>query len=105
VELTEQQMAFFKLLLAADRPLSADDILDTLYPVGERPGKQIVAVVICNLRKKLKAACGGRDPIETVRKVGFILHQEMLPSAVDEQQTPSKADWRRPRKEVAELVH
>jgi DNA-binding response OmpR family regulator len=101
IYLTEQQMFLFKLLLNADRPLSNENILEAMYPPGTRPaGNNIVAVVMSNLRKKLRTACGGRDPIETRRGVGFILHRDLLAMATGEHQ-PVENDWRRPKRAKA----
>jgi DNA-binding response OmpR family regulator len=71
-------MELLALLWKADRPLSTEELMDTMYPTGARPGREIIAVVVSQLRKKLKAAFGGNDPIETFRGVGFKLHRETL---------------------------
>jgi DNA-binding winged helix-turn-helix (wHTH) protein len=78
VQLGRQEMSLLRLLLDAKQPLSTAEIMAGLYPDGNRPGEKIVAVYISHLRKKLRAACGGRDPIQTIRGRGFQLHRDML---------------------------
>jgi DNA-binding response OmpR family regulator len=78
VYLGRQEMSLLRLLLEAEDPLSTAEIMDGLYPTGSRPGEKIVAVYISHLRKKLRAVCGGKDPIQTIRGRGFKLHRDII---------------------------
>jgi DNA-binding response OmpR family regulator len=76
--LGKQEMALLRVLTAAERPLSKAELLNALYPDQVKPHINIIAVYLCHLRKKLKPACGGKDPIQTIRGKGFKLHLDML---------------------------
>jgi DNA-binding response OmpR family regulator len=78
VDLRKHEMKLIRALMDADRPLSAAEILDALYPNGPKPDIRIIAVHLCNLRKKLRPLCGGKDPIQTLRGLGFKLHLDIL---------------------------
>jgi DNA-binding response OmpR family regulator len=101
VEFTKQQMAVFALLRSADLPLSTDDFLDALYPEKPRPNASIINVVISNLRKKLRAACRGRNAIENVRGVGYRLLKDRLPVGLVTHET-TQPEWRRKRRHQAD---
>jgi DNA-binding response OmpR family regulator len=86
-------MFLLKVLVNADRPMSTNDLMDALYPAGPRPGNQIIAVVISNLRKKLQPICGDRNPIKSQRKLGFTLDRDVIPVAAAEH-PPLQRRWR-----------
>jgi two-component system cell cycle response regulator CtrA len=47
--------------------------LNHLYGGMDEPELKIIDVFICKLRKKLSAACGGENYIETVWGRGYVL--------------------------------
>ena len=79
VYLGRYEMGLLRILLSEYRVFSIEEMLKRLYPVGDKPEIHIINVYLSYLRKKLKAICGGKDPIETVRGKGFVLHREILP--------------------------
>jgi DNA-binding response OmpR family regulator len=73
-------MGLLRILLSDNRVFSKEELLERLYPGDDKPEIHIINVYFSYLRKKLKAICGGKDPIETVRGKGFVLHREILPT-------------------------
>jgi two-component system cell cycle response regulator CtrA len=55
--------------------------LNHLYGGMDEPAAKIIDVFICKLRKKLTAATGGVDYIETVWGHGYVLHDPRVESA------------------------
>ena len=53
-------------------------ILNRMYGGMDEPELKIIDVYICKLRKKLAAASGGRDYIETVWGRGYMLREPQL---------------------------
>jgi DNA-binding response OmpR family regulator len=81
VDLRKYEMALLRVLMDADRPVAASEILEAMYPQGPKPEVKIIAVYLSHLRKKLRPLCGGRDPIQTIRGQEFKLHLDMLMTA------------------------
>jgi DNA-binding response OmpR family regulator len=67
----------FKLLLVlarrAHQAVSRDELAAAAQPGSYRPSERAVDVQITRLRKKLRAATGGRELIQTVRSEGYAL--------------------------------
>jgi DNA-binding response OmpR family regulator len=67
----------FKLLLAlarrAHQAVSREELAAAAQPGNYRPHERAVDVQITRLRKKLRAATGGKDLIQTVRSEGYAL--------------------------------
>ena len=53
-------------------------ILNQMYGGMDEPELKIIDVYICKLRKKLAAASGGRDYIETIWGRGYMLREPEL---------------------------
>jgi two-component system, cell cycle response regulator CtrA len=57
--------------------------LNYLYGGIDEPGMKIIDVFICKLRKKLISASNGKDYIETVWGLGWMLHEPGEPSSFE----------------------
>ncbi len=74
VHLTGKEYGILELLaLRKGATLTKVMILDHLYGGMDEPGLKIIDVFICKLRKKLSAATGGDNYIETVWGRGYVL--------------------------------
>ncbi len=69
------------LLLHKGTIVTKEMILNHLYGGMEEPDPKIIDVFICKLRKKLKAATGGDDFIETLGGRGYVLHDPVEEAA------------------------
>lgn len=76
VHLTGKEYQILELLsLRKGTTLSKDVILNHLYGGMDEPELKIIDVFICKIRKKLAAATGGENYIETVWGRGYVLHE------------------------------
>ena len=74
VHLTGKEYAMLELLsLRKATTLTKEMFLNHLYGGMDEPELKIIDVFICKLRKKLAAACGGENYIETVWGRGYVL--------------------------------
>jgi two-component system, cell cycle response regulator CtrA len=74
VHLTGKEYAMLELLsLRKSTTLTKEMFLNHLYGGMDEPELKIIDVFICKLRKKLAAACGGENYIETVWGRGYVL--------------------------------
>ena len=74
VHLTGKEYALLELLsLRKGNTLTKEMILNHLYGGMDEPEMKIIDVFICKLRKRLTAACGGDNYIETVWGRGYAL--------------------------------
>ena len=65
------------LMKLATRPgwiFSNEDLLSSVWPIGEEPDAHAVSVYICKLRQKLSQASGGDNLIECVWHRGYALN-------------------------------
>lgn len=82
VHLTGKEYAMLELLsLRKGSTLTKEMFLNHLYGGIDEPELKIIDVFICKLRKKLAAASGGQNYIETVWGRGYVLR-----NPVDEEQ-------------------
>ena len=58
--------------------LTKEMLLNHLYSGMDEPEIKIIDVFICKLRKKLAAASGGRNYLETVWGRGYMLREPQL---------------------------
>jgi len=76
VHLTGKEYAMLELLsLRKGTTLTKEMFLNHLYGGMDEPELKIIDVFICKLRKKLSAACGGDNYIETVWGRGYVLRE------------------------------
>ena len=76
VHLTGKEYQMLELLsLRKGTTLTKDMFLNHLYGGRDEPELKIIDVFICKLRKKLTAATGGRNYIETVWGRGYVLRE------------------------------
>ncbi len=74
VHLTSKEYAILELLSLRKRTtLTKEMILNHLYGGMDEPVLKIIDVFICKLRKKLSAATGGENYIETIWGRGYVL--------------------------------
>jgi two-component system cell cycle response regulator CtrA len=74
VHLTGKEYQMFELLsLRKGTTLTKEMFLNHLYGGMDEPELKIIDVFICKLRKKLSAATGGKNYIETVWGRGYVL--------------------------------
>ena len=74
IHLTGKEYAMIELLsLRKGTTLTKDMFLNHLYGGMDEPELKIIDVFICKLRKKLAAATGGENYIETVWGRGYVL--------------------------------
>lgn len=64
-----------RLSLSKGTTLSKEQFLTHLYNGMDEPELKIIDVFICKLRKKIAAATGGQDYIETVWGRGYVLRE------------------------------
>ena len=75
VHLTGKEYAMLELLsLRKGSTLTKEMFLNHLYGGIDEPEMKIIDVFICKMRKKLTAACGGDNYVETVWGRGYVLH-------------------------------
>jgi two-component system cell cycle response regulator CtrA len=87
LHLTGKEYAILELLsLRKGTTLSKEMFLNHLYNGIDEPEQKIIDVFICKLRKKLIAATGGENYIETIWGRGYALRdpQETAVTAVEE---------------------
>jgi two-component system cell cycle response regulator CtrA len=83
VHLTGKEYQMFELLsLRKGTTLTKEMFLNHLYGGMDEPELKIIDVFICKLRKKLSAATGGQNYIETVWGRGYVL-RDPEPSEVN----------------------
>ncbi|MEM8852607.1 MAG: response regulator transcription factor [Devosia sp.] len=76
VHLTGKEYQMLELLsLRKGTTLTKEMFLNHLYGGMDEPELKIIDVFICKLRKKLSAATGGRNYIETVWGRGYVLRE------------------------------
>jgi two-component system cell cycle response regulator CtrA len=76
VNLTGKEYQMLELLsLRRGTTITKEMFLGQLYGGMEEPEIKIIDVFICKLRKKLAAASGGKDYIETVWGRGYLLRE------------------------------
>jgi two-component system cell cycle response regulator CtrA len=74
LHLTGKEYAILELLsLRKGATLNKEMFLNHLYGGMDEPGVKIIDVFVCKLRKKLSAATGGDNYIETVWGRGYVL--------------------------------
>ena len=74
VPLRRNEYRFLELLaMRKGKIVTRDNVFDYLYEGRDEPCSKIIDVYICKLRKKLAAASGGDNFIETVWGRGYIL--------------------------------
>ena len=79
VPLTTREFQLLELLaLRQGSTITKEMILNRMYGGMDEPELKIIDVYICKLRKKLAAASGGRDYIETVWGRGYMLREPQL---------------------------
>jgi two-component system cell cycle response regulator CtrA len=79
VPLTTREFQLLELLaLRQGSTITKEMILNRMYGGMDEPELKIIDVYICKLRKKLAAASGGRDYIETVWGRGYMLREHQL---------------------------
>ncbi len=61
----------FALVAAPGRAFSRDDLIDAVYGVDIVVAHRTIDTFVKRLRKKIRDAADGADPIETVRSVGY----------------------------------
>ncbi len=76
VHLTGKEYQMLELLsLRKGKTLMKEMFLNHLYGGMNEPGRKIIDVLICKLRKKLAGASDGKDYIETVWGRGYMLRE------------------------------
>lgn len=82
VPLSTKEYQILELLcLRQGATLAKDVFLNHLYGEMDEPDPKIIDVFVCKLRKKLAAAGGGRQPIETVWGRGYLVRNGAQPTA------------------------
>jgi two-component system cell cycle response regulator CtrA len=90
LHLTGKEYSILELLaLRKGTTLTKEMFLNHLYGGMDEPELKIIDVFICKLRKKLSAATGGENYIETVWGRGYVLRD--LPGAQQEVEELTKA--------------
>jgi two-component system cell cycle response regulator CtrA len=74
IRLTAKEFQILEFLsIRRGTTLTKEMVLNYLYGGIDEPGAKIVDVFLCKLRKKLAAASGGKEYIETVWGRGYVL--------------------------------
>jgi two-component system cell cycle response regulator CtrA len=96
VPLTTREYQLLELLaLRQGSTITKEMILNQMYGGMDEPELKIIDVYICKLRKKLAAASGGRDYIETVWGRGYMLREPQLCKVASEAPAGGSAmTWR-----------
>jgi two-component system KDP operon response regulator KdpE len=72
-DLAHPEYQILKLLMLNERkPVSNQDILQSLYGPDAPPDTRVVNVYMARLRAKLRDISGGKEPISTIRGVGWV---------------------------------
>jgi two-component system phosphate regulon response regulator OmpR len=72
-KLTEQELRLLRAMVDNDGPLARASAYGLVFGRKWEPTDRSLDVHVANLRRKLKAALGGRDPIATLRGKGYEL--------------------------------
>jgi DNA-binding response OmpR family regulator len=72
-KLTEQETRLLRAMVDNDGPLARASAYGLVFGRKWEPTDRSLDVHVANLRRKLKAALGGRDPIATLRGKGYEL--------------------------------
>jgi two-component system, cell cycle response regulator CtrA len=92
LHLTGKEYSILELLaLRKGTTLTKEMFLNHLYGGMDEPELKIIDVFICKLRKKLSAATGGENYIETVWGRGYVLRDLPAGQAQEEQQLQARA--------------
>ncbi len=84
LHLTGKEYGILELLsLRKGTPLTKEMFLNHLYGGMDEPEQKIIGVFVCKLRKKLAAATGGMNYIETVWGRGYVLRDPPAPEIED----------------------
>ena len=76
LHLTGKEYGILELFsLRKGMTLTKEVLLNHLYGGVDEPGLKIIDVIICKLRKKLSAPCGGESYIHTVWGRGYNMHE------------------------------
>jgi len=79
IPLTTREYQLLELLAVRQgSTITKEMILNQMYGGMDEPELKIIDVYICKLRKKLAAASGGRDYIETIWGRGYMLREPEL---------------------------
>lgn len=82
LKLTRREYGVLEALaLRKGRPVSREELFDTLYGGEEEPSHKIIDVYVCKLRRKLAAVLRDADPIETVWGHGYRLRDAAAAAA------------------------
>ncbi len=85
VHLTGKEYDILELLsLRKGTTLSKEMFLNHLYGGMDEPEVKIIDVFMCILRKKLSAASGGDNYIETIRGSGYVLRDPIISDTNDQ---------------------
>jgi two-component system, cell cycle response regulator CtrA len=83
VRLTGKEYCILELLsLRKGTIVTKQMLLDRLYDGINAPELKIIAVFVCNLRRKLAQATGGNNYIETVWGRGYMLRDPAATAAI-----------------------
>jgi two-component system cell cycle response regulator CtrA len=92
LHLTGKEYSILELLaLRKGTTLTKEMFLNHLYGGMDEPELKIIDVFICKLRKKLSAATGGENYIETVWGRGYVLRDLPAGQAQEEEQLKARA--------------
>jgi two-component system cell cycle response regulator CtrA len=92
LHLTGKEYSILELLaLRKGTTLTKEMFLNHLYGGMDEPELKIIDVFICKLRKKLSAATGGDNYIETVWGRGYVLRDLPAGQAQEEEQLKARA--------------
>lgn len=72
-KLTEQELRLLRAMVDNDGPLARASAYGLVFGRTWEPTDRSLDVHVANLRRKLKAALGGKDPIATLRGQGYAL--------------------------------
>ena len=93
IHFTGKEYGILELLsLRKGTSLTKEMFLNHLYGGMDEPGQKIIDVLICWLRKKLSAATGGENYIETIWGRGYVLRDPQETSdTIDQEETDQAA--------------
>ncbi|MCH8171952.1 MAG: response regulator transcription factor [Proteobacteria bacterium] len=96
VHLTGKEYAILELLsLRRGSTLSKEAFLNHLYGGMDEPELKIIDVFVCKLRKKLAAATGGENCIETIWGIGYTMRDPTPANPPVEARTAASRQVRR----------
>jgi two-component system cell cycle response regulator CtrA len=85
IHITRKEYQILALLaLRKGSTMTKEMIFNHLYGGMDEPGAKIIDVFICNLRRKLASASGGKDYIETVWGRGYVLREPIEEPSLDQ---------------------